>query len=148
MVDILHRIGVHNATPEEVYKALTTVEDLAGWWTEDTAGNADLGGVVEFRFPPVGGFDMEVTEVQPGRHVRWRVADGPEEWLGTTIDWTLRREGEYTIVLFEHRDWTEPGEFMHHCSTKWGSYLMSLKSLVETGQGAPAPRDVQISDWH
>jgi hypothetical protein len=25
---------------------------------------------------------------------------------------------------------------------------MSLKSLVETGEGAPAPRDVQISDWH
>jgi hypothetical protein len=25
---------------------------------------------------------------------------------------------------------------------------MSLKSLVETGEGAPAPRDVQISNWH
>jgi hypothetical protein len=37
---------------------------------------------------------------------------------------------------------------MHHCSTKWGSFLMSLKSLGETGKGAPAPRDVQISDWH
>jgi hypothetical protein len=29
-----------------------------------------------------------------------------------------------------------------------GSYLMSLTSLVETGTGAPSPRDVQISDWH
>ena len=28
------------------------------------------------------------------------------------------------------------------------TYLMSLKQLVETGEGAPAPRDVQISDWH
>jgi uncharacterized protein YndB with AHSA1/START domain len=148
MVDILHRIGVHNAIPAEVYKALTTVEDLAAWWTEDTAGSADRGGILEFRFPPVGGFDMEVTELRPGEHVRWRVADGPQEWLGTTIDWNLRRDGEYTIVLFEHRDWAEPGEFMYHCSTKWGSYLMSLKSLVETGSGAPAPRDVQISDWH
>jgi hypothetical protein len=25
---------------------------------------------------------------------------------------------------------------------------MSMKSLVETGAGAPAPRDVEISDWH
>ena len=58
------------------------------------------------------------------------------------------RDGDYTSVLFKHEGWKEPVEFMHHCSTKWGSFLMSLKSLVETGEGAPAPRDVQISDWH
>ena len=34
---------------------------------------------------------------------------------------------------------------MHHCSTKWATYLMSLKSLVETGTGAPAPRDVHVA---
>ncbi|GAA0579707.1 hypothetical protein GCM10009546_47700 [Actinomadura livida] len=33
MVDILHRIGIEGATPDEVYQALTTVEGLAGWWT-------------------------------------------------------------------------------------------------------------------
>jgi hypothetical protein len=37
---------------------------------------------------------------------------------------------------------------MNHCSTKWAIYLMSLKQLVETGAGAPAPHDVQISNWH
>jgi hypothetical protein len=37
---------------------------------------------------------------------------------------------------------------MHHCSTKWGTFLMSLKRLLETGEGAPDPRDVHISDWH
>ncbi|MFI7283351.1 SRPBCC domain-containing protein [Micromonospora chersina] len=147
MADILHRVGVRTPTPEKVYEALTTVEGLAGWWTDDTKGSADVGGVLEFRFPP-GGFDMEVVESRPAERVAWRVADGPEEWLGTTIDWELRQDGDYTIVLFRHRGWREPVEFMHHCSTKWGSYLMSLKSLVETGEGAPSPRDVQISDWH
>ena len=148
MVDILHRVGVKNATPEKVYDALTTVEGLAGWWTEDTKGNGgDIGGVLEFRFLP-GGFDMEVVALKPAERVTWRVVDGPEEWVGTTVDWELRQDGDYTIVLFKHQGWQEPVEFMHHCSTKWGSYLMSLKSLVETGAGAPAPRDVQISDWH
>jgi uncharacterized protein YndB with AHSA1/START domain len=147
MVDILHRVGVRSATPEKVYDALTTVEGLAGWWTDDTKGNGDVGGVLEFRFPE-GGFDMEVTELRPSERVAWRVVDGPQEWIGTTIDWDLRQDGDYTIVLFRHRGWKEPVEFMHHCSTKWGSFLMSLKSLVETGEGAPAPRDVRISDWH
>ena len=44
--------------------------------------------------------------------------------------------------------WKEAGEFMAHCSTKWAIFLMSLKSLVETGKGAPYPNDVQISNWH
>jgi uncharacterized protein YndB with AHSA1/START domain len=148
MADILHRVGVKDAAPEKVYEALTTTDGLAGWWTGDTKGSGDAGGLLQFRFPPVGGFDMEVLETEPSERVVWRVADGPEEWIGTTIHWTLRQDGDYTIVLFEHRGWTEPVEFMNHCSTKWAAFLLSLKSLVETGVGAPAPRDVQISDWH
>ena len=49
---------------------------------------------------------------------------------------------------FAHQGWREPVEFMHHCSTKWATFLMSLKALVETGVGAPAPHDVRISNWH
>lgn len=145
MVDILHRAGVKTSTPDKVYEALTTVDGLAAWWTEDTKSK---DGRIEFRFPPVGGFDMEVVETRPNELVTWRVADGPEEWIGTTIDFELRQDGDWTIILFAHRGWAEPVEFMHHCSTKWATFLMSLKSLVETGAGAPAPRDQQISDWH
>ena len=145
MAEILHRVGVKDATPEKVYEALTTVEGLAGWWTDDTTDN---DGVLQFRFPPVGGFDMEVVDTRPAERVTWKVVDGPDEWIGTTIDWKLRRDGDYTTVLFAHRGWKEPVEFMNHCSTKWATFLLSLKSLVETGQGAPAPRDVRISDWH
>jgi uncharacterized protein YndB with AHSA1/START domain len=147
MTDILHRIGVQHASPERVYDALTTIDGLSAWWAENTSGSTDVGGVIQFRFS-AGGFDMEVTELDPGRLVRWRVVDGPEEWIGTNVHWDLRQEGDFTIVLFEHEGWREPVEFMHHCSTKWGQFLMSLKSLVETGDGQPAPRDVAISDWH
>lgn len=148
MLDILHRIGVKTPTPEKVYDALTSIEGLAGWWTVNTKGNAVPGGALEFRFPPVGGFDMEVLQAQANERVVWKVTGGPDEWIGSTIEWDLRQDGDYTIVLFAHRGWREPVEFMSHCSTKWGQFLMSLKSLAETGIGAPAPQDVQISDWH
>jgi uncharacterized protein YndB with AHSA1/START domain len=144
MVDILHRVGVSTPSPDKVYEALTTIEGLSGWWTDDTTGTAEVGGVVQFRFPP-GGFDMEVVEQRPNESVEWKVVDGPEEWIGTTVNWQLRQDGDYTIVMFKHQDWKEPVEFMHHCSTKWATYLMSLKSLVETGKGAPAPRDVHVA---
>jgi uncharacterized protein YndB with AHSA1/START domain len=144
MVDILHRVAVAKTPPDAVYRALTTIDGLAGWWTTDTSGDASEGGVIAFRFPP-GGFDMKVLEATPGSHVRWEVVDGPQEWVGTTIDWRLHAVDSWTVVMFEHRGWERPVEFMHHCSTKRATYLMSLKNLLETGAGAPAPDDVHVA---
>jgi len=145
MFDIRHLVGVQGS-PEQIYRALTTIEGLSGWWTEQTAGSAEVDGTVEFRFPG-GGFDMKVTEQVPNELVRWTVVDGPDEWVGTEIRWDLRRSEDFTSVLFTHAGWRAPVEFMHHCSTKWAVYLLSLKQLVETGAGAPSPHDVKIDSW-
>ncbi|MET7987361.1 SRPBCC domain-containing protein [Streptomyces sp. NPDC005281] len=145
MADILHRVGT-TAARETVYQALTTVDGLAAWWTTDTEGTGD--DVLQFRFGDVGGFDMKVLELRPDMRVRWEVVDGPEEWIGTTVTFDLKQEGEWTIILFAHEGWREQVEFMNHCTTKWALFLMSLKSLVETGTGAPHPHDVRISNWH
>ncbi|TQS40113.1 SRPBCC family protein [Cryptosporangium phraense] len=144
MADIVHRIGVI-APLDDVYRAITTTDDLAAWWTRDTKSQDDT---LLFRFGDVGGFDMQVKEADPAGRVRWLVTDGPEEWIGTDVNWRLEQRDQYTIVLFSHEGWREPVEFMYHCSTKWAVFLLSLKELVETGQGRPAPDDLQISDWH
>jgi uncharacterized protein YndB with AHSA1/START domain len=146
MADILHRVGIKSSV-DHVYQSLTARDGLAGWWTRDTQGESKAGGVLQFRFG-AGGFDMKVLELQPGKRVLWQVVDGPAEWVGTTVDWQLRQEDDYAIVLFKHQGWKEAVEFMHHCSTKWAMFLMSLKSLVETGKGTPDPEDVKIDNWN
>jgi hypothetical protein len=88
---------------------------------------------------------MKVLELQAAKRVLWQVIDGPEEWIGTKISFDLKPAGDHAIVLFKHQGWKEPVEFMHHCSTKWAIYLMSLKSLLETGKGTPNPNDTHIS---
>jgi uncharacterized protein YndB with AHSA1/START domain len=151
MVDILHRVGI-KASSESVYKALATRDGLAAWWTINTVGQSEVGGVIKFRFiadgRDIGGFEMKVLELRPAERVLWEVIDGPAEWIGTKVSFDLNQDGDYSIVLFKHLDWKEPAEFMHHCSTKWATYLLSLKALVETGKGAPSPSDVRIGDWH
>lgn len=150
MVDILHRVGA-TAPLADAYAALSTIDGLAGWWTEDTTGDPSIGGVIRFRFegaPEPGGFDMAVREAVPDKLVRWEVVEGPEEWIGTEVRFDLKQEDEHAIVLFQHSGWREPVEFMYHCSSKWGVFLMSLKKLLETGAGDPAPRDVWVSNWH
>jgi uncharacterized protein YndB with AHSA1/START domain len=148
MVDILHRIGIRSSSPEGAYRALTGRDGLAGWWTNDTQGQGGVGETIRFRFGEMGGFDMKVLELDPARRVLWEVIDGPAEWIGTQVRFDLRQENGFTIVLFAHRGWREPVEFLSHCSTKWATFLMSLKSFVETGKGQPWPDDVRISDWH
>ena len=153
MVDILHKVGIKSASLDDVYKALATREGLAAWWTTNTQGESKVGGVIQFRFADahgveLGGMDMKVLELHPAKRVLWQVVSGPEEWIGTKISFELKQEDGYVVVLFKHQDWREPVEFMHHCSTKWAIFLMSLKSLVETGKGAPSPNDIKIDNWN
>jgi uncharacterized protein YndB with AHSA1/START domain len=151
-MDIVHRVGI-KAPASKVYAALTTIDGLAGWWTRDTTGSAKAGGHVAFRFrtdagDEIGGFGMDVLDLSPDRKVHWAVKDGPPEWIGTDIEFALSQQDGQTIVMFSHRDWREFSEFMAHCSTKWATFLLSLRDFVETGKGQPSPNDLQISNWH
>jgi uncharacterized protein YndB with AHSA1/START domain len=135
--DILHRVGIA-APPERVREALATIEGLRGWWVSTAWGEPGPGGTIDFGF-----CKMNVLEATPGR-VRWRCVEGPPEWLGTDVTFDLAWKDGQTIVLFTHAGWKEPVEFMHHCSTKWATFLLSLRDLLEKSVGHPAPRDVKI----
>lgn len=152
MADITHRVGI-KAGPDKVFWALATIEGLALWWTEDTKGISEVGKTMTFQFRDpkgviIGEFEMEVLKQEPFKRVQWKCTSGPAEWIGTEITFDLKQENEFTIVLFGHRNWKEPVEFMAHCSTKWAVFLMSLKELIETGKGKPAPRDIKIDNWN
>jgi hypothetical protein len=72
---------------------------------------------------------------------------GPDEWKETTITFELKANGDETVVLFSHAGWREPVEFMNHCSTKWGYFLLSVKEWLEGGEATPWPHDMAISAW-
>jgi uncharacterized protein YndB with AHSA1/START domain len=145
MPDILHKVGI-KASPDATYGALSTRNGLSGWWTTDTQGSSEVGGVIRFRFGDRSSIDMKVRELVPDSRVLWEVVGGPVAWIGTTVSFQLRQDDGFTTVLFKHQGWKEQSELMHHCSTKWAMFLMSLKAAVETGTGAPYPNDVHISN--
>jgi uncharacterized protein YndB with AHSA1/START domain len=142
MPDILHRVGI-GAAADEVYEALSTLDGLSHWWIVGTTGDTKVGGTIHFK-PEGGGFDMRVTESKPGELVRWRCVGGPEEWIDTELTFQLKREEDQTVVLFKHAGWREAVEFMHHCSTKWAVFLLSLRNWIERAEGRPHPYDIKI----
>ena len=120
MVDSCTEWASVTPTPDRVYEALTTPEGLRGWWTEDVAGSSEPGGVLEFRFPPVGGSDMGSLEA---RRARGRPAGdemAPPSGSGRRSTGSCVRTASTRIVLFTARRLARPLELMHHCSTKWG----------------------------
>lgn len=149
---IAHRVGIQ-ATVDQVVAALTTAAGITAWWTREVAADLprDPSFVATFRNSKgevMGAMKLRVAVLEPNQHVQWTVEAGPDEWPGTKINFFLKREGEQTIVLFQHLGWREPGEFMSHCSMKWAIFLLSLKSYVESGTGSPAPDDQKIDNWN
>lgn len=138
MPDILHRVGIAT-DPARVAAALTTIEGIRNWWTFDAEGDASEGGIFQFRNNrlQVVHADCEL--------ITWRYSGPAEEWAPTEISFRLAWRDGQTIVLFKHAGWREPVEFMHHCSTKWATFLLSLKDYVECGEGRPEPRDTKIA---
>lgn len=147
MPDILHRIGI-DAPVEKVYEALTLQEGISSWWTQKVKAVPQIGAIMEMRFKEDSMImNIRIEELKPNAFIKWLVLAGPPEWIGTTINFELKREDGMTIVLFAHRGWKEQVEFMHHCSTKWGYYMLSLKSLIENGKGTPHPDELALGNW-
>jgi hypothetical protein len=138
MPDILHRVGV-NAKPDKTYAALATIAGLRGWWQSKASGNPLTGGLINFGFS-----EMQVLAAEPNKLVHWRCTRGPDEWVGTEVIFRLEWKEDQTFILFKHANWREPVEFMYHCSTKWATFLLSLREWVEHGQGTPEPHDAKI----
>ena len=94
MADILHRVGIKSPA-EKVYRALTTREGLASWWTTRTQGDGQPGSVFHFDFSndgvDIGSMDMKVLELEAPTQVQWEAVAGPQEWIGTRIHWALRQ---------------------------------------------------------
>jgi len=123
----------------KVFEALTTLHGLQNWWVGETSGDTTVGGIINFGF-----CRMTVVEARPGSLVHWRCTSGPDEWIGTEVLFRLEWKENQTFILFNHSGWREPIEFMHHCSTKWATFLLSLRDWLETGKGRPAPHDLKI----
>ena len=141
MSNIALKIG-SSCDRETALQALNTIDGLSKWWTSQTEGDTEVGETIAFRFGDAR-VDMKVLSSTSGMIV-WECLGGPEEWVGTRIEFELQSEPE-TTVFFRHKGWAEESPFMHHCSMKWAVFLLSLKQLLDEGQGRPFPDDMHIT---
>jgi uncharacterized protein YndB with AHSA1/START domain len=148
MPEILHRISI-DAPCHRVHDLVTTTDGIGRWWSGRPAeGGASVGGSFSVFFAdsqtPAAIFTLEAAAAA---RVVWRVTDGPDSWIGTAVTFDLRSTSDGgTTLLFTHSGWAETSEFMHGCSTNWGTYLTSLETGAEGSGFHPFPEG-EISRW-
>ena len=123
-----------NAKRSDVFKAISSIDGLANWWTIATTGNAEKGGVLQFRFAGVGP-DMKVTDITQNESVTWECVASPHGWVGNTITFKLEENEGKTRVRFSHDGWKAQDDFYAICSFTWGRYMESLRQFCQTGKG-------------
>ena len=137
-VSLVHQVNI-KATPETIYKAVSTQDGLASFWTSDSTAEPKVGSVATFGF---GGPTqrMRVDELVPGKRVKWTgLADFPN-WDGTTVTWDISpaEKGE-TSLTFRHGNWppSVSQDDLGSINYTWGLIVERLKQYSESGKPAP-----------
>jgi len=145
--EIWHELMV-NASPEQLYKAITDTKKLAHWWTIDVRGESCVGRNLEFWFSGYCGSVMEVTALDANELVRWHVTGGgATDWIETDVEFRIFRDQGRRLLHFRHSNWCEDAKQFAHCSMGWAIFLLSLKEFTETGKGRPHPYDMPVNMW-
>ncbi len=124
-----------DASKNEVYKAITSIEGLSNWWTVQTKGDEGIGAEIEFDFGSFQGPTMKVVEQIPNEKLVWECVARSEGWLGHTFVFALDENDGKTRIRFSHNGWQEQDDFYAHCSFSWGRYMQSLRQYCQTGHG-------------
>lgn len=131
-----------DATPQEAFDA---INDVSAWWGRITGSTTAVGDEFVYVVPGLHYSGFRVVDLEPGSRVAWTVTGSyldfvadSSEWTGSTVRFDISEAGGATRVVFTHEGLRPEDECYEVCTNAWGMFVnASLKSLIETGAGAP-----------
>ena len=128
-----------NASPGEVFHALTDAQELSRWWTTSAESDARTGGAFAYVFEFADSsrnhtYVGEYLDVTPAERVSY-------PWLAgagaTVVDVRLRQEGEGTELTLTHSGWGEGAEADEAVALHeqgWSFFLDNLVAHLDRGE--------------
>ncbi|KKD03162.1 SRPBCC family protein [Streptomyces sp. WM6386] len=138
MADIALQIRIA-ADPETVYRALSTPEGVAGWFTTGAEIGEGVGALHRLSFPgaPMT-WEFRIDEAAAGKRLAQTVVAGPPQWIDTEIVYALEAGPEGgTVVRFDHTGFAEIDDMFREVTMGWAGMFTRLKEYVETRTPAP-----------
>ena len=92
---------------------------------------------------------LKLIEMEPDRKLVYLVIDNEfnfvkdkTEWVNTQLVFDIIPEGEGAKITFTHQGLVPDYECYQVCNDAWTGYITkSLRDFIETGKGAPNPKD-------
>ncbi|MDX6658008.1 MAG: hypothetical protein QOH62_2801 [Solirubrobacteraceae bacterium] len=133
------------AAPAAVYDALAAPGGSNGWWTSDGDVVSDSGQDIRLNWSGQDHVVFRVDMAERPTAMRWtciaqydRNLPQADEWVDTTLVFTLSADGQGTRLEFEHHGLTSALECYGVCREGWDYFLRrSVRQLAEGGRGLP-----------
>ena len=131
-----------DAPAADIYRAITTQEGLASFWTPDVTAAPEVGAALRFGFAeaPVD-LEMTVTALDPHERVSWTCQGPWPYWTGTEVHWTIATgDSGASLVVFRQTGWADdqPDAEFGSVAMVWAKILLALDEHVRTGAAVPA----------
>ena len=134
----IERSVLIRADADDIFEALIDPEELVNWFPEKATTDAELGGVLEFYWNNLKGWEYKrgiYTDIIPGTLLSftWPVGDLNKY---TLVSFYFYSQDHYTTVIFSHSDFEESPEWdqeYEEHSRMWTFFLENLKSYMEEG---------------
>jgi len=127
------------AGPAEVYRALTTLDGLAGWWTTASDDGAATGELT-FTFGKPEPLRMRVDVAHPDLAQWTCLGYRPvPDWTDTVLRFELAESADGGCrLVFRQLGLTPQLECYDLCSNSWNHFIAtSLRNYLERGVGDP-----------
>lgn len=133
MPDIHHRIEI-GASPDVVYRLVSTADGLRLWWAEDVESLPD-GRVRLGFFGRTTIYQLRPTRLDSSR-VEWSCETG-NEWEATELIFELRPQRTGVVLDFRHANWRDATPYFVSCNTTWGGLMFRIRSAAEGKRPGP-----------
>jgi len=150
--DHFRRSILVSADAHSAFAALTT--GIEHWWTKPDHPIAQVGDRAKFTFPPGKSFwTFEAVRLDAPHRVEMTCVEAlhlhegmpheiEQEWLGTTVVWTITQDGDQTRIDLEHRGLNPALLCFDVCQAGWDMFFTgSLKAYLDSGVGRPHRAD-------
>ncbi|HEX9745961.1 MAG TPA: SRPBCC domain-containing protein [bacterium] len=135
---IKHSVYI-KASPETVYRTITTSEGWNAWFTDEARIDPKPGGEIYFKWENVGCDNLTfedhgpVLEAIPNEKFVFKWNPGVTQ---TTCTFILNPQDDGTLISFTEEGYTEDPkdlQMLVECATGWGEALTLLKIYLEHG---------------
>ncbi|MBZ5578322.1 MAG: SRPBCC domain-containing protein [Acidobacteriia bacterium] len=133
MPDLIHSIRIA-ASPDAVYRLVSTAAGFAEWWAADVTGKDGLVDLGFFHRQTV--YRLRMQNSDPPHRAEWLCETG-QEWATTHLVFQLEPAGGGTLLRFAHAGWSSPTDYFVSCNTTWGGLMFRLRAAAEGKSPGP-----------